>query len=605
MKQRAAEAATAAQATISAHVYHEIRNVVGSVLALADRAMEAVDLALIEDETEFGLKELPTRVQELTDHQRLVCQHAVDTLNDMLDVAKMENGTYTPKHEVIDLGDLCRKAAALQSPRMRVTVNLELNVPSPDTLFVISDSVLLLQYLSNLLSNAAKFTACGGVILVCQVREAGPNWLEVTLGVSDSGPGIPRDSQRHVLRAFTTGDALPQEDRIGGTKSTGIGLRLADLIAHTIAEPSLKPHQDGSVVTVPESGTLSENSLNLFGPGNTSTGLRIESPLSPEHEHYVPNGGPGTFIYFQNAIQRAPQDAIARHRANPTGEPSPEIDFGAYTYELRFKGTMKVLAIDDQRTMRQMVAMIYQKIALEYPGVTIDCYTALSGEQALRMCKKHRFHIVTMDQQMSSEYCRSLMDEINTSVRPSEEIPEFVRFGPDKIMNAKNRQAYFKQDKWVQDIQPGDGTLLGHEAILKIRQQFQDDNLPPVLIFNLTGNLLEADRLMFLEVGSSGMLPKPTKLEDFLNLMKKNMGLYINQGLFQLSENRNTVVMDAGTEDELQIGTRYLRKEYNEETGTGERQKLAGPWAGGATQRSAVGSIEFSGNSAGGGAASA
>ncbi len=59
------------------------------------------------------------------------------------------------------------------------------------------------------------------------VREAGPNWLEVTLGVADSGPGIAREAQRHVLRAFTTGDALPQEDRIGGTKSTGIGLRLA------------------------------------------------------------------------------------------------------------------------------------------------------------------------------------------------------------------------------------------------------------------------------------------------------------------------------------------------------------------------------------------
>jgi hypothetical protein len=400
MKQRAAEAATAAQATISAHVYHEIRNVVGSVLALADRAMEAVDLALIEDDDEHGLKELPTRVQELTDHQRLVCQHAVDTLNDMLDVAKMENGTYTPKHEVIDLGDLCRKAAALQSPRMRASVNLELNVPSPDSLYVISDSVLLLQYLSNLLSNAAKFTSSGGVVLVCSVREAGPNWLEVTLGVSDSGPGIPRDAQRHVLRAFTTGDALPQEDRIGGTKSTGIGLRLADLIAHTIAEPSLKPHQDGSVVTMPD-GTLSENCLGLFRPGNQSTGLRIESPLNINHEHHVPNGGPGTFIYFQNAIQRAPEDAIARHRANPSGESMQEIDFGAYTYELKFKGTMKVLAIDDQRTMRQMVAMIYQKIALEYPGVTIDCYTALSGEQALRMCKKHRFHIVTMDQQVN------------------------------------------------------------------------------------------------------------------------------------------------------------------------------------------------------------
>lgn len=51
------------------------------------------------------------------------------------------------------------KAAALQSPRMRPLVNLELNVPAPNASFVISDSVLLLQYLSNLLSNAAKFTS--------------------------------------------------------------------------------------------------------------------------------------------------------------------------------------------------------------------------------------------------------------------------------------------------------------------------------------------------------------------------------------------------------------------------------------------------------------
>ncbi len=460
MKQRAAEAATAAQATISAHVYHEIRNVVGSVLALADRATEAVDLALIEDSGENGLRELPTRVRELTDHQRLVCQHAVDTLNDMLDVAKMENGTYTPKHEVIDLGELCRKAAALQSPRMRPKVILDLNVPPPNTSFIISDSVLLLQYLSNLLSNAAKFTASGGVVLVCTVREAGSNWFEVTIGVADSGPGIAKESQRHVLRAFTTGkyhrwyfwqlvciinnllifstvdsffllgDALPQEDTVGGTKSTGIGLRLADLIAHTITEPSLKPRQDGLIVRAGDGGTLCESTLQLIEK-NGDVGLRIESPLDERHEHYVPNGGPGAFIFFQSAIQRATKDSIARHLENPSGEPFQEIDFGAYVYEVGFSGTMKVLVIDDQRTMRQMVAMIYQKIAVEFPGVTIDCYTALSGEQAIRMCREHRFHIITMDQQLSVDYCNSLMDEVSTSERPDEEIPQFVRFGKD------------------------------------------------------------------------------------------------------------------------------------------------------------------------------
>ena len=198
---------------------------------------------------------------------------------------KWKMAHYTPKHEVIDLGEICRKAAALQSPRMRPRVVLELNVPPPNTSFVISDSVLLLQYLSNLLSNAAKFTSAGGVVLVCKVREAGPNWLEVTLGVADSGPGIAKQSQRHVMRAFTTGDALPQEDTIGGTKSTGIGLRLADLIAHTITEPSLKPRGDGPLVfTGVEAGTLGESSLQITEK-DIDVGLRIESPLNEGHDH--------------------------------------------------------------------------------------------------------------------------------------------------------------------------------------------------------------------------------------------------------------------------------------------------------------------------------
>ncbi|KAH8072255.1 hypothetical protein JL720_11297 [Aureococcus anophagefferens] len=52
----------------------------------------------------------PKQVRQLTEHQRLVCQHAVNTLNDMLDVAKIENGMYTPGGRVVDLGDLCSRA---------------------------------------------------------------------------------------------------------------------------------------------------------------------------------------------------------------------------------------------------------------------------------------------------------------------------------------------------------------------------------------------------------------------------------------------------------------------------------------------------------------
>ena len=51
---------------------------------------------------------------------------------------------------------------------------------------------------------------------------------------------------------------------------------------------------------------------------------------------------------------------------------------------------------------------------------------------------------------MSVDYCQSLVDEMAEGPRPEGEIPHFVRFGSDKIANAKKRQAYFKNDKWIQ-----------------------------------------------------------------------------------------------------------------------------------------------------------
>jgi DNA-binding response OmpR family regulator len=126
--------------------------------------------------------------------------------------------------------------------------------------------------------------------------------------------------------------------------------------------------------------------------------------------------------------------------------------------------------------------------------------------------------------------------------------------------------------------------LLGHEAIKLIRTEFITEKRPHILVFNLTGNILEADKLLFLEVGSSGILAKPTKLEDFMNLIKKNLGLYISQGLLQLDEDR--IVMDDG---EFQIGVRHLRvsAEPVAEPLTTDRGKLTGNWAGGAIQRTA------------------
>ena len=256
----------------------------------------------------------------------------------------------------------------------------------------------------------------------------------------------------------------------------------------TIALPSLQKKKPEGGANRDELELVDEAAAEL-GPNRGDAGLRIESPREENHEFHVSNGGRGTFISFQTAVQRAPKDAVARHKENPSGEVVEEV---------------------------QMVAMLYQKIAVEYPGVNIECWTALSGEQAIRMCRTQRFHIITMDQQLSNEYCQCLKAETEKETNPSHPIPQFVSFGSDNLTNAKARQAYFKNDKWVQDIFCDDGKLQGHQAIRQISKEAQEENRPPTLIFNLTGNVLEADRIMFEEVGSSGMLPKPIKVENML-----------------------------------------------------------------------------------------
>ena len=71
------------------------------------------------------------------------------------------------------------------------------------------------------------------------------------------------------------------------------------------------------------------------------------------------------------------------------------------TRVLKLRGKMRVLVVDDQRTMRQMVATLFQRLCQENAGLEIELDTAISGEHATRLTRVRRYHVVTMDQQLS------------------------------------------------------------------------------------------------------------------------------------------------------------------------------------------------------------
>eukprot|EP00614_Pseudopedinella_elastica_P021953 CAMPEP_0172613166 /NCGR_PEP_ID=MMETSP1068-20121228/40514_1 /TAXON_ID=35684 /ORGANISM="Pseudopedinella elastica, Strain CCMP716" /LENGTH=89 /DNA_ID=CAMNT_0013417543 /DNA_START=16 /DNA_END=282 /DNA_ORIENTATION=+ len=67
---------------------------------------------------------------------------------------------------------------------------------------------------------------------------------------------------------------------------------------------------------------------------------------------------------------------------------------GPESINLEPSGLLRVLVTDDQRTMRQMVSMLFQNFCHDYPAMKVEITTALSGEEACRLVAQgHTFHI--------------------------------------------------------------------------------------------------------------------------------------------------------------------------------------------------------------------
>jgi signal transduction histidine kinase/CheY-like chemotaxis protein len=150
-----------------------------------------------------------------------------ELFNALLDVSKLDAGVLTPNVSEFPVGGLLRRiettflaAAREKGLRLRV-VQCRASLRS--------DFIMLERIMLNLVSNAVRYTARGGVLVGCRRRGN-----QLRIDVCDSGVGIPEDQQRDVFGEFYQ-LAAPQGDRSGGL---GLGLaiveRLCQLLDHRI-----------------------------------------------------------------------------------------------------------------------------------------------------------------------------------------------------------------------------------------------------------------------------------------------------------------------------------------------------------------------------------
>jgi signal transduction histidine kinase len=137
-------------------------------------------------------------------------------VGDVLDLAKLDTRRFTLRREEVDMGRLLENAYstfAEEARRRRIDYRQVIEARP----VIVADGDRVLQIISNLLSNAFRWTPDGGRVELALGQENGT----ISVAVQDSGPGIPKDDVDRIFRPFWSRDGL----------GTGLGLAIARELA--------------------------------------------------------------------------------------------------------------------------------------------------------------------------------------------------------------------------------------------------------------------------------------------------------------------------------------------------------------------------------------
>ena len=234
-----AESANRAKSTFLFNMSHDIRTPMNAIIGYADLASRHLDD--------------PAKLEKYMENIQVCGQNLLMLLNNVLDLARIENDKTEMEYSVSDVDKDFRNCIAMfrnqaDSKGQTLTVTTQLQYP-----YVYVDIPHLTEVCTNLVSNAVKYTGAGGTICCDITQKPGEkeSWCNMVITVADNGIGMSQEFQKHIFEPFER----ERTSTVSKVEGSGIGMgivkKLVGLMGGTVAVESKIGVGSTFTVTIP------------------------------------------------------------------------------------------------------------------------------------------------------------------------------------------------------------------------------------------------------------------------------------------------------------------------------------------------------------------
>ena len=234
-----AESANRAKSTFLFNMSHDIRTPMNAIIGYADLASRHLDD--------------PAKLEKYMENIQVCGQNLLMLLNNVLDLARIENDKTEMEYSVSDVDKDFRNCIAMfrnqaDSKGQTLTVTTHLLHP-----YVYVDIPHLTEVCTNLVSNAVKYTGAGGTIRCDVTQKPGEKegWCDTVITVADNGIGMSQEFQKHIFEPFER----ERTSTVSKVEGSGIGMgivkKLVGLMGGTVEVESKIGVGSKFTVTIP------------------------------------------------------------------------------------------------------------------------------------------------------------------------------------------------------------------------------------------------------------------------------------------------------------------------------------------------------------------